>query len=159
MMKTFFEKNIAILSFHKNFESEMHLIHSLYQNFLSRLENSLLSIIKSLHSNKNLSDSFHYYSHLFVQNLMLVVAFVKLLLRILMFCWARPWFFWDSLHALILIRTKRSNKFLYFLSTHLYSMALREVTNIQHPTIAKKKDFHVHILNEYAPIKNEHLST
>lgn len=38
-------------------------------------------------------------------------------------------------------------------------MALREVTNIQHSTTARKKDFHVRILNEYAPIKNEHLST
>ena len=62
--KLFFENNIAILSFHRNFDSEMHLIHSLYQNSLSCLENSLLSIIKILHSNKNLSDSFHYHSHL-----------------------------------------------------------------------------------------------
>ena len=29
-------------------------------------------------------------------------------------------------------------------------MALREVTNIQHSTTARKKDFHVRILNEYA---------
>ena len=38
-------------------------------------------------------------------------------------------------------------------------MALREVTNIQHSTTMKKKDLHVHILNEYAPTKNESLST
>ena len=38
-------------------------------------------------------------------------------------------------------------------------MALREVTNIQHSTTARKKDLHVRILNEYAPIKHEHLST
>ena len=38
-------------------------------------------------------------------------------------------------------------------------MALRDDTNIQHSTTARKKDLHVRILNEYAPIKHEHLST